>query len=148
MFCLFCCVEDRGKIRSETLSAICSKCFLFFFLFLHQFSGADDVIAFYSEAEIDADDEPLFEEQNILFKELSIRKEYNVVFLTTPTHYDKEFIRSFVSPKGVIVDTIDPALPSDDYGVLKIFFYSVSCIACLHLYYYCFYMRSKSTPEH
>lgn len=100
--------------------------------FLNQsFSGADDVIAFYSESEIDADDEPLFEEQNILFKELSIRKEYNIVFLTTPTHYDKEFIRSFVSPKGVIVDTVEPALPSDDYGVLKIFFYSVSSVAFL-----------------
>lgn len=93
------------------------------------------MIAFYSESEIDTDDEPLFEEQNILFKELSIRKEYNVAFLTTATHYDIEFIRSFITPKGIIVNAVEPNLPSDDYGVVKFFFYSVSIL--------CRYRRKK-----
>lgn len=86
------------------------------------FVGAEDVIAF----NIDSDDR-FSEEQHILFKELSIRPEFDVIFFTTPTEYNKEFMRSFVTQNGVIVDTVEPPLASDKFGELTKLVYSV-CI--------------------
>lgn len=92
--------------------------------------GADDVIALgvkQADFEDVANEETQSQqdEQNTLFKELSIRKEYDYVFFTTATEYDKEFIRTFVSPKGVVVDAIEQPLASDNFGIFKIIFYSV-----------------------
>lgn len=64
-------------------------------------------------------------EQQILFKELSIRKEYDFIYFTTETDYDKEFIRSFLTPDGLIIDTVEPNLKTDR-SILSQFFYSVS----------------------
>lgn len=88
---------------------------------LFQNLGAEDVISFISDA-----DDRFTEEQHILFKELSIRKEYNVVFLTTATEYNREFIRSFVAPGGLVIDTVEPPLASDSIGEISKLFYGVS----------------------
>lgn len=87
------------------------------------FVGAEDVIAF----NIDTEDR-FSEEQHILFKELSIRPEFDVIFFTTPTDYNKEFIQSFVSTHGVIVDTVEPKLASDKFGELTKLVYLVKKI--------------------
>lgn len=60
-----------------------------------------------------------------MFKELSIRPEFDVIFFTTPTEYNKEFIRSFVTAHGVIVDTVEPNLASDKLGELTKLVYLV-----------------------
>lgn len=83
--------------------------------------GADDVIP------IDYDNEDAPNEQQILFKELSIRKEYDFIYFTTETEYDKEFIRSFLTPHGLIIDTVEPILKTDR-SILSQFFYSVSAL--------------------
>ncbi|KAG4068504.1 hypothetical protein HA402_004845 [Bradysia odoriphaga] len=80
--------------------------------------GADDVIS------IDYDNEATPPEQQILFKELSIRKEYDRIYFTTETDYDKEFIRSFLTPDGLIIDTVEPNLKTDR-SILSQFFYSI-----------------------
>lgn len=80
--------------------------------------GADDVIS------IDYDNEDAPNEQQMLFKELSIRKEYDYIYFTTETDYDKEFIRSFLTPHGLIIDTVEPNLKTDR-SILSQFFYSV-----------------------
>lgn len=82
--------------------------------------GAEDVISFNCDS-----DDRFSEEQHILFKELSIRKEYDVVFFTTATDYNREFIRSFVAPHGVVIDTVEPTLGSDNFGEFTKLFYSV-----------------------
>ncbi|KAJ6647952.1 Reticulon-4-interacting protein 1, mitochondrial [Pseudolycoriella hygida] len=79
---------------------------------------ADDVIP------IDYDNENAPSEQQIFFKELSIRKEYDLIYFTTETEYDKEFIRSFLSPSGLIIDTVEPSLKTDR-SILSQFFYSI-----------------------
>lgn len=79
------------------------------------------MISFISDA-----DDRFTEEQHILFKELSIRKEYNVVFFTTATEYNREFIRSFVAPGGLVIDTVEPPLASDSFGEISKVFYGVS----------------------
>lgn len=80
--------------------------------------GADDVIS------IDYDNEEMPTEQQMLFKELSIRKEYDFIYFTTETDYDKEFIRSFLTPDGLIIDTVEPNLKTDR-SILSQFFYSI-----------------------
>lgn len=74
---------------------------------------------------IDFDNEDAPNEQQILFKELSIRKEYDYIYFTTETEYDKEFIRSFLTIDGLIIDTVEPNLKTDR-SILSQFFYSVS----------------------
>lgn len=81
--------------------------------------GADDVIA------VDYDNEDAPGEPQILFKELAIRKEYDVIYFTSETDYDKEFIRSFLTPQGLIIDTVEPNLKTDR-SILSQIFYSVS----------------------
>ena len=83
--------------------------------------GAKDVISFQIET-----DEPYQDEQHIIFKELSIRKEYDFVFFTTATEYNKEFIRSFVSPRGLVIDCVELPIASDDYSEIGKLFYSVN----------------------
>lgn len=73
---------------------------------------------------IDYDNEDASKESQILFKELSIRKEYDFVYFTSETEYDKEFIRSFLTPNGSIIDTVEPNLKTDR-SILSQFFYSV-----------------------
>lgn len=103
--------------------------------------GAEDVISFISDA-----DDRFTEEQHILFKELSIRKEYNVVFFTTATEYNREFIRSFVAPGGLVIDTVEPPLASDSFGEISKLFYGVSfnTIITFSIEFYilfCFWLR-------
>lgn len=75
-------------------------------------SGAHDVIAL----NVDSADE--FEkEQHVLFKELSIRPEYDVIFYTTAADYDTEFMRTFLKPRGRLVNTVELRPPSDDCGL-------------------------------
>lgn len=100
--------------------------------------GADDIISFHDKCNSDDDIlnnnlnnndinvEP--SEQLVLFKELSLRPEYDVIFYTTDTNYDKKFIQTFLAKNGIIIDTIDKPLPSDKYGIFLKLFLSVSVI--------------------
>lgn len=73
--------------------------------------GADDVIAFNCDDNIYE-----LEERDLLLKELSIRKPYDVIFLTTSTAYNKDFIKSFISASGILIDAVEKPLASDEYG--------------------------------
>lgn len=90
-------------------------------------SGADDVIAFNCDDNIYE-----LEERDLLLKELSIRKTYDVVFLTTSTAYNKDFIKSFLSHNGTLIDTVERPLASDEYG----FFMRVLCSVNLHFHFH------------
>lgn len=111
----FFCISNSLNSTVESRCAFFTRKKLFFFPIL----GADDVIS------IDYDNEATPTEQQILFKELSIRKEYDLIYFTTETDYDKEFIRSFLTPGGLIIDTVEPNLQTDR-SILSQFFYSVS----------------------
>lgn len=102
------------------------KCLFFVFYFEIQFdflfaAGADDVIAFNCDDNIYE-----LEERDLLLKELSIRKPYDVIFLTTSTAYNKDFIKSFISASGILIDAVEKPLASDEYG----FFMRFLCLVC------------------
>lgn len=90
-----------------------------------QFSitGADDVIAFNCDDNIYE-----LEERDLLLKELTIRSPYDVVFLTTSSTYNRDFISKFLAENGSIIDTDEKPLASDEYGIFMRFL----CSVCIH----------------
>lgn len=87
------------------------------------FVGADDVIAFNSDDKIYE-----LEERDLLLKELTIREHFDVIFLTTSQTYNRDFISNFLRPGGIIIDTVEKRLASDEYGLFMRFLCSVSII--------------------
>lgn len=85
--------------------------------------GADDVITVDTNAE-----DRFTNEQHILFKELSIRPEYDVIFYTTTADYDTEFMHTFLTPHGRLVSTVEQTPASDSCGFFGRFALSVRTI--------------------
>lgn len=85
------------------------------------FPGADDVIAFNNDDTIYE-----LEERDLFVKELLIRKPHDVVFLTTASSYNRDFISKFLTDNGQIISTVERRLASDDYGIAKRYLFSVS----------------------
>lgn len=83
--------------------------------------GADDVIAFNSDDKIYE-----LEERDLLLKELTIREPYDVVFWTASQTYNRDFMSKFLRPDGMIVDTVEKRMASDEYGLFMRFLCSVS----------------------
>lgn len=94
------------------------------------FPGADDVIAFNSDDKIYE-----LEERDLLLKELTIREHFDVVFLTTAQTYNRDFVSKFVCRDGIIVDTVEKRLASDEYGFFMRFLCSVSAVTSLFGYF-------------
>lgn len=109
-------MERHNSFNIPSILCVERKLILFAF-----FSGADDVIAFNSDDKIYE-----LEERDLLLKELTIREHYDVVFLTTVQTYNRDFISKFLRRGGIIVDTVEKRLSSDDYGFFMRFFCSVS----------------------
>ncbi|XP_031628018.1 reticulon-4-interacting protein 1, mitochondrial-like isoform X2 [Contarinia nasturtii] len=82
--------------------------------------GADDVIAFNSDDKIYE-----LEERDLLLKELTMREHYDVVFLTTSQTYNRDFIGKFLCENGIIIDTVEKRLSSDEYGFFMRFLCSI-----------------------
>lgn len=74
-------------------------------------------------------------ERHVLFKELSVRPDYDVIFYTTAAVYDAEFLRPFLTAKGRLVSTVDEPLASDSFGSLGLFALRVSagCVYAVSL---------------
>lgn len=89
-------------------------------IFYWTLAGADDVIAFNSDDKIYE-----LEERDLLLKELTIREHYDVVFFTTSQTYNRDFISNFLRPNGIVVDTVEKQLASDNYGICLRFLCSV-----------------------
>lgn len=107
-------------------------------------TGADDVIAFNSDDKIYE-----LEERDLLLKELTIRDHYDVVFLTTSQTYNRDFISKFLNRGGVIIDTVEKRLSSDEYHFFMRFLCSVShsleidiSLAFLCGFFYCLDLRA------
>lgn len=66
------------------------------------------------------------EERDLFVKELLIRQPFDVVFLTSASTYNRDFISKFLTSNGQIVDTVEKRLASDDYGIAKRYLFSVS----------------------
>lgn len=71
------------------------------------------------------------EERDLLLKELAIREQYDVVFLTTSVTYNRDFISKFLNHGGTIIDTVEKRLSSDEYGFFMRFLCSVSYSICV-----------------
>lgn len=54
-----------------------------------------------------------------------LRKAYDVMFLTTASTYNRDFIAKFVCDNGKIVDCDEQKLSSDNYGIFMRFLCSV-----------------------
>lgn len=102
------CTKKRIKLKNEN--------------FGFHFLGADDVIAFNCDDNIYE-----LEERDLLVKELTIRKSYDAIFLTTASTYNRDFINKFITDDGIVIDTVEKQLSSDDYGLFMRFLCSV-CI--------------------
>lgn len=89
--------------------------------------GADDVIAFNCDDNIYE-----LEERDLLLKELATRKPYDVIFLTTTSTYNRDFIWKFLTENGAVIDTDEKPFASDDYGIFMRFLCSV-CMLQLNL---------------
>lgn len=84
-------------------------------------------------------------EQHVLFKELSIRPEYDVIFYTGQADYDTAFMHTFLSANGRLVDTVEPAPSSDATGAFGRLVLSVSW-RCLKSFFRT-NSNSKSSPQ-
>lgn len=56
------------------------------------------------------------EERDLLLKELTVREHYDVIFFTTSQTYNRDFISNFLRRDGIIIDTVEKQLASDNYG--------------------------------
>lgn len=70
------------------------------------------------------------EERDLLLKELLMRKPYDVIFLTTTSPYNRDFIYQFVTENGFVIDTDEKPLASDEYGIFMRFL----CSVCISIY--------------
>lgn len=93
----------------------------FIFCVQYSISGADDVIAFNCDDNIYE-----LEERDLFLNELKIREPYDVIFLTTSSTYNREFIYKFLTENGCVIDTDEKPLASDEYGFFMRFLCSVS----------------------
>lgn len=125
---LFASIESGSRYNHEIV--VFHPNFAFYVILCYQismklnvciFAGADDVIAFNSDDKIYE-----LEERDLLLKELAIRDPYDVVFWTTSQTYNRDFMSKFVQPSGIIVDTVEKRMASDDYGLFMRFLCSVS----------------------
>lgn len=66
------------------------------------------------------------EERDLLLKELMERKAFDVMFLTSASTYNRDFIAKFLADNGRIVDCDEQRLSSDNYGILMRFLCAVS----------------------
>lgn len=116
-------IEDRGiyLIHHGISFTIFGRDIYWLILHMYIILGANDVIAFNSDDKIYE-----LEERDLLLKELTIREHYDVVFLTTEQTYNRDFISKFLRKGGIIIDTVEKRLSSDEYGLFMRFLCSVS----------------------
>lgn len=116
-------IEDRGiyLIHHGISFTILGRGICWLILNMYIILGANDVIAFNSDDKIYE-----LEERDLLLKELTMREHYDVVFLTTEQTYNRDFISKFLRKGGIIIDTVENRLSSDEYGLFMRFLCSVS----------------------
>lgn len=96
----------------------------FSFLSLCTRAGADDIISFSN----DNFTQNFFDKsiaQSNLINELTSRESYDAIFITTKVQYNIDFLHKFLKTNGKLVDSVEPELPSDEYGVFKKLCFSV-----------------------
>ncbi|XP_055623336.1 reticulon-4-interacting protein 1, mitochondrial-like isoform X2 [Toxorhynchites rutilus septentrionalis] len=77
--------------------------------------GAGDIIALANEHFRSNFIDVNIEKSNLI-NELASRDKFDYIFLTTRIGYDYNFLRKFLTNRGVIVDAVEPELASDEYG--------------------------------
>lgn len=91
--------------------------------------GADEVITVdIKEPESDADsidiNDSLPSASNIR-KQLALRNRFDVIFMTTTDTYPCSVMEQFIVPQGVIINTVEADIASDNFGLLMRCAYSV-----------------------
>lgn len=79
--------------------------------------GASDIITFANE-HFRSNFIDVNVEKSNLINELAGREKFDFIFLTTRIAYDHKFLDKFLAKGGVIIDTVEPELASDEYGPL------------------------------
>ncbi|XP_058462164.1 reticulon-4-interacting protein 1 homolog, mitochondrial-like isoform X2 [Malaya genurostris] len=79
--------------------------------------GANDIITFANE-HFRSNFIDVNVEKSNLINELTGREKFDYIFLTTRIAYDHRFLEKFLAKGGIIVDTVEPELPSDEFGPL------------------------------
>lgn len=89
-----------------------------FLIILSFVSGADEIITFSNDSFEANFYEKSIEQSSFLNELLSRQDRYDVVFFTTHLNYNTDFIKKFLSPRGIVIQATERDLSSDEYGAL------------------------------